>query len=214
MRAFGRAQVGIFRKVVEHGLVDAGYELAIEGDPEQQRDHALRRRPDVVLDGRTVLGVGDGLIPDLVVAFAVVLEGQRAVADHHDAVDVAGTETIEPFGHGAKAAAVDADGFRRRGSPAIRDISRRAAAGRLGRCRERPPGSHRRQCRAETCGHRSARERAGGNGGEGILRHRMSIAIRPAGAPTPYPAVLLAPGATRTPGWIVIAERRHVCDAL
>jgi hypothetical protein len=149
-----------------------------------------------VLDGRTVLGVGDGLIPDLVVALAVVLEGQRAVADHQDAVDVAGTETIQPFGHGAKAAAVDADRARRRGSPAIRDVSRGAAARCLGRCRARPPGRYCRQGRAEPSGHRSAREWAGGNGGEGFLRHRMSAAICPADAPTQYPAVPLAPGAT------------------
>jgi hypothetical protein len=165
----GRAQVGIFRKVIEHGLVDAGNKLAIECNAEQQRDDTLRRRPDVMSDGRTVFGVGDELIPNLVVAFAVMLEGQRAVTDHQYAVNVAGRKVIEPSGHGAKPRAVDADGSGRHDPPTVGDVSRSAAACRLGRRGQGPAGNHRRQCRSETGGHRSSGEGASGRVGRRVL---------------------------------------------
>jgi hypothetical protein len=72
--------------------------------------------------------------PGQVEALAIVLESQRAVVDHQNGVNVAGTKAVGSTAHGAKPGSVDANVSKVRYLPAVPDLGRNAAVGRLGDC--------------------------------------------------------------------------------
>jgi hypothetical protein len=87
----------------------------------------------VVPDRRAMLGVEDRSSPNFVISCSVMLEGQRAAADHQDAVDVVGWKVIQPLDHRAKPGAIDTSGCSCRRSPAIANLGCNAGGRRLRR---------------------------------------------------------------------------------
>ena len=75
-----RFQRRIVRKEFDDGLVGALDQLAIDRDPDQQRDHALRDRAHVVLGRRIEIVPPFARSPGLVIAREILLEHELAVA--------------------------------------------------------------------------------------------------------------------------------------
>ena len=121
-----RFQRRIIRKEFDDGLVGALDQFAIDRNPDQQRNHALRNRAHVVLGRRIEIVPPFAHSPGLVIAGEILLEHQFAVPNDDDGMDI-GIAFLQPRGDAAQTRAVKADAFGRGGSPAIVERSRRSA---------------------------------------------------------------------------------------
>ena len=108
----------ILRKEFHHRLIGAGDQLAIDRNPDQQRDCAFRRRALVVLGRGAEFVLAFRLAPGLVEAREILLEHQLAVAGDDHGVNV-GAGELQPRGDAAQARAVHAGAFRCGGDPAV-----------------------------------------------------------------------------------------------
>jgi hypothetical protein len=78
-----------------------------------------------------MLGIRDSSIPNLVIPWSVMLEGQRVAADHQNAVDVTRRKVAQPSDHRAKPGVIDTSGYSCGRPPAIPDLNWNARGKRL-----------------------------------------------------------------------------------
>ncbi|GLR92041.1 hypothetical protein GCM10007857_87590 [Bradyrhizobium iriomotense] len=116
-RLLHRLMVG---EEIEHGLVDAYDQPAIDRDADEQRHDALRCRTHVVLRRRGEFLLAFRLPPGLVIAGQILFEDELAVACDDDRMD-GGRALIEACGDAAESRAIHADAVGRRSHPTVVD---------------------------------------------------------------------------------------------